>query len=143
MDCDVHKLVADIAIFAGGRVLLVKYRDTANYDHQRGWFLPDDYLAHAEDPSDAATRIADEQVGIALVGAQLGEVESFGGDPGAWHLIFHYRADLDRLPELRPGTNVAAAEWFPVDELPDKRSVAHGGWALEVLDRLSASAGGS
>jgi ADP-ribose pyrophosphatase YjhB (NUDIX family) len=143
MDCVVHKLVADVAIFADGRVLLVKYRDTTNYDHQRGWFLPDDYLTHAEDPGDAAARIADEQAGIALAGVQLSEVESFGGDKATWHLIFHYRADLDRVAELRAGTNVAAAEWFPLTELPDARSVAHGGWAIEIIGRLRASSGGS
>ena len=143
MECGVHKLVADVAILAHGQVLLVKYRDTANYDHQRGWFLPDDYLAHAEDPAHAAARIANEQAGVSLAEADLAEVESFGGDKAAWHLVFHYRADLDQVPELRPGANVAEAAWFPLDALPDARSVAHGGWALEVLDRLRASAGGT
>jgi len=28
-------------------------------------------------------------------------------------------------------------EWFSVDRLPDRRDVAHGGWALDVLASLA------
>src|SRR5437762_12225115 len=96
--CTVHKLVADIALFSGRRVLLVKYRDVARYDGQRGWFLPDDFLVHEEHPQDAAKRIAREQTGVELEDARLSHIESFGN--GAWHLIFHYRA---RSEERRVG----------------------------------------
>lgn len=44
MDREVHKLIADVAVLAGERVLLVKYRDVSAYDGQGGWFLPDDAL---------------------------------------------------------------------------------------------------
>src|SRR5438309_2580077 len=98
--CTVHKLVADIALFSGRRVLLVKYRDVARYDGQRGWFLPDDFLVHEEHPQDAAKRIAREQTGVELEDARLSHIESFGN--GAWHLIFHYRADLP-TPTVKPG----------------------------------------
>src|SRR5207247_3477140 len=71
--CTVHKLVADIALFSGRRVLLVKYRDVARYDGQRGWFLPDDFLVHEEHPQDAAKRIAREQTGVELEDARSEE----------------------------------------------------------------------
>src|SRR5205085_221376 len=57
------KLVADVAVVAEGEVLLVRYANTAKYDGQTGWFLPDDFLAHLEHPDDAARRIVREQTG--------------------------------------------------------------------------------
>jgi hypothetical protein len=40
------KLIADVALFSGDRVLLVKYKDTHKYDQQAGGFLPDDEPLH-------------------------------------------------------------------------------------------------
>ena len=131
--CTVHKLVADIALFSGRRVLLVKYRDVARYDGQRGWFLPDDLLVHEENPQDAAKRIAREQTGVELEDARLSHIESFGN--GAWHLIFHYRADLP-TPTVKPGPNIAATEWFERRKLPTRSEFAHEGWAINVLKSM-------
>ena len=133
-ECRVHRLVADIAVLAQGQVLMVKYRDTSRYDHQRGWFLPDDYLQYLEHPADGVRRIAREQAGLDLGDIRLADLESFGN--GWWHLAFHYAAALDRLPTATPGANVAAAEWFDLNRLPDSADVAHEGWALEVLQRV-------
>ena len=55
-DCKIHKLVADVLVLAEGKTLLVRYNDLRKYDGQKGWFLPDDYLAFSEHPSDAARR---------------------------------------------------------------------------------------
>src|SRR5438105_7704759 len=101
--CTVHKLVADLALFSGRKVLLVKYRDVARYDGQRGWFLPDDFLMHEEHPEDAAQRIAREHTGVELQDVRLSHIESFGN--GTWHLIFHYRADLP-TPTVKPGGRI-------------------------------------
>ena len=134
-DCTVHKLIADIAIIAGNRVLLVKYRDVSRYDGQRGWFLPDDFLHYAEHPDDAAKRIAKEQAGLNLPQVRLSQIESFGN--GAWHLAFHYRADLKRAARVPVTGNVAAAEWFELTKLPKRSAVAHHGWALDVLRTMA------
>ena len=40
MQCQVHKLIADVCLLNDSKVLLVKYSDTNKYDHQSGWFLP-------------------------------------------------------------------------------------------------------
>src|SRR5438046_9492748 len=101
--CTVHKLVADIALFSGRRVLLVKYRDVARYDGQRGWFLPDDFLVHEEHPQDAAKRIAREQTGVEIEDARLSHIESFGNV--AWRLIFNCGASLP-TPTVQPCTNI-------------------------------------
>lgn len=136
MECRIHKLVADVAILSEGRVALVRYRDTKPYDGQRGWFLPDDYLAHLEHPRDAATRIAHDQVDLEVDDVRLDHVESFGN--GAWHLVFHHVVRLESAPELRAGENVLAAEWFGLRALPSKSEFAHEGWALDVLETIGA-----
>jgi ADP-ribose pyrophosphatase YjhB (NUDIX family) len=133
-ECAVHRLVADVAIRSSDRVLFVKYKDVSRYDGQRGWFLPDDFLRHLEHPEDAAKRIAQDQSGLTLTDVRLSHIESFGD--GAWHLIFHYRADLTNSPRLQPGPNVVALEWFPRSQLPDRSTMAHGGWAVDILDAM-------
>jgi ADP-ribose pyrophosphatase YjhB (NUDIX family) len=129
--CQVHKLVADTCLIAGGRVLLVRYKDTSRYDGQEGWFLPDDFLWHLEHPEDAARRILLEQVHVSPPQLTLSHIESFDGD--AWHLIFHYRAQLAEIPTLDPGENLRDAEWFALEALPAASDVAHHGWALDVI----------
>ena len=128
------KLVADVALFARDHVLLVKYEDTARYDGQAGWFLPDDYLEPVEHPNDAAIRIVREQVGLEPSDLSLAEIESFGN--GAWHLIFHHRGVLTEPTAPTQGDNVGAAEWFPLDALSDGSEVAHHGWALDVIAKI-------
>jgi hypothetical protein len=128
-----HRLVADVALFARGQVLMVRYRDVSKYDNQRGWFLPDDYLQHLEHP-DAAKRILEGQLGITPSTIRLDHIESFGN--GWWHLVFHYRAEMDEIPSLRPTENVADAQWFALDALPEESEVAHHGWGLDVVHKL-------
>jgi ADP-ribose pyrophosphatase YjhB (NUDIX family) len=136
MDCTVHKLVADVALVTGEQALFVRYRDTAKYDGQTGWFLPDDFLAHLEHPDDAARRIVREQTGIDGVEPRLAEIESFDG--GAWHLVFHYVARLEDAVPVTPAGNIAAAEWFRLDALPPAAEVGHHGWGLQTLGRVLA-----
>jgi ADP-ribose pyrophosphatase YjhB (NUDIX family) len=126
------KLVADVAVFVGDRVLLVRYKDTRKYDGQAGWFLPDDYLHRLEHPEAAAQRILKEQIGLQGPGLKLGLIESFEGN-GAWHLIFHYVGRLGTQVDVNPGPNIAAAEWFPLGRLPERSTMAHDGWAADVL----------
>jgi len=135
VDCKVHRLVADVALFARNRVLLVKYKDVSLYDGQRGWFLPDDFLRFGEHPEAACKRIANEQIGLELPEVRLGHIESFGN--GAWHLIFHFRADVKKAHAVPITGNVAAAEWFDLKNLPDPATVAHHGWAVDVLRALT------
>ncbi len=136
-ECKVHKLVADVLVLAEDRVLLVRYKDVKKYDGQEGWFLPDDYLDHGEHPLDAAKRILQEQVSLNIGDIALSYIESLGGEEGGvWHLIFHHKIELNRIPSVAPLTNVRAAEWFPLDNLPDRSSVAHEGWAIDVIGEI-------
>ena len=135
MECD-HSLIADVAMIARGKVLLVRYKDANKYDHQAGWFLPDDSIRHLEHPDHAVKRILEEQLGITGVEPTLHHLESFKGNDGSWHLPFHYLADLAEAPKVRPSGDIAQAEWFPLTELPPKAQVAHHGWALTILSRM-------
>jgi ADP-ribose pyrophosphatase YjhB (NUDIX family) len=139
MDCSVHRLVADIALLAQRQTLMVRYRDTSNYDHQTGWFLPDDFLQFGEHPEEAATRIAREQAGLAVNRTRLASIESFTGGPSrSWHLIFHYVAELEEATPVEAAGNIKDARWFGLDDLPSASEVAHHGWALDVLNGILA-----
>lgn len=141
MECRVHKLLADVVMLADDSVLLVKYRGMP--DHQRGWFLPDDQLLHLEHPDDAATRILKKQLGVHEGKPELAFVESFKGNDGSWHLVFHYRLRLPRRPDVRASEDVDEARWFELPALPPRSEVAHHGWALDVLEECLASRGTS
>jgi ADP-ribose pyrophosphatase YjhB (NUDIX family) len=136
MGCTVHKLVADVALYADGEVLLVKYDDAQKYDGEAGWFLPDDYLRRVEHPADAAARIVRGQLGIEAPPLELAEIESFAGRDGTWHLIFHYRGEVSEAMAVDCGATVADAQWFGLSDLPPAEEVAHHGWALDVIGKM-------
>lgn len=135
-----QKLVADVAPVAAGKVAMTRYRDTRNYDGQRGWFLPDDYLEHGEHPDAAAERIVREQLGWSNRVPRLAQVESFGGEDGPWHLVFHYLLELPEPLPIAAGDNVAEAAWFDLDALPDREEIAHRGCADTLEAILPAAA---
>jgi ADP-ribose pyrophosphatase YjhB (NUDIX family) len=134
------KLVCDIALFSGRDVLLVRYTDTNKYDHQSGWFLPDDLIQFNEHPEDAAKRIVLDQLGFDLIEKpELGFIESFTGNDKSWHLVFHFKAVTDVKPGIKASENIAEHKWFDLMELPDKKDVAHHGWALYTIAGLNES----
>lgn len=128
VECD-HSLIADIAVLAAIRVLLVKYKDVDKYDRESGWFLPGDVLRHFEHPEQAAKRILKEQLSISIGKVTLGFIESFKGNNGSWHMSFHCKAELEKTPEKTASADLAAAEWFRLDWLPERSEVVHHGWA--------------
>jgi ADP-ribose pyrophosphatase YjhB (NUDIX family) len=140
LECQ-HSLIADVAVFSGDRVLLVRYSDMEKYDNEMGWFLPDDVLRHLEHPTRAAARIAREQLGLELDDVRLDHIESFKGNDGSWHMTFHHAAELQGEPDLQIASDVADAEWFALEALPPRSEVAHHGWALTILRKISASRG--
>lgn len=136
MDCSIHKLVADVTPVAAGKVVMTRYRDASNYDGERGWFLPDDLLEHGEHPDVGAARILRDQLGWSDVEPRLAQIESFGGRNGAWHLVFHYLVELPGPRSIARGGNVAEAEWFDLDALPDRSEIAHHGWCADTLEAI-------
>lgn len=135
-ECKVHKLITDTTLFYLGQVLLVKYKNINKYDHQTGWFISDDQLLKFEHPERGAARIAKEQLGLTVKSLQLGFIESFKGGGGSWHITFHYVSKLDEKLEIKPSSDIKESRWFPINELPPRKEVAHHGWALSVINRL-------
>jgi ADP-ribose pyrophosphatase YjhB (NUDIX family) len=132
------KLVADVLVIAEGQVLLVRYTDLRRYDGQPGWFLPDDMVAWGEHPSDTAKRILLEQVELKLAEVPLSYIASFGTEGGGrWQLVFHHKVELEKLPSIRAAFNVREAIWFPLNALPEAKTVAHEGWALGVIQEMT------
>jgi ADP-ribose pyrophosphatase YjhB (NUDIX family) len=132
------KPVADVALISGNETLLVKYKEVNKYDHQKGWFIPDDLMRHAEHPDDAAVRILNEQLGLEGISPKLAYIESFTGGDKSWHLVFHYYITADVKVNLKPSGEIAEIKWFHMDSLPEKKDIAHHGWAKYILDEIRA-----
>ena len=133
LSCTIHTLISDAILFAEGQVLLVKYKEAEKYDKQTGWFLPNDSLSEFEHPQDCARRVLKEQLGLTHIELKLSFIESFKGNDGSWHLVFHYKAELEKKPTIPPSDQIQITEWFPVDHLPDRSEVAHHGWARVIV----------
>ncbi len=131
------KLVADIALFFDNKVLLVKYKDKNKYDHQSGWFLPDDYIAEGEHPEDSASRILNEQLALDNHNPEFDHFESFIGNDNSWHLIMHFKIYLDSEPKLIPMEDIEKFEWFDMKLLPNDSEIAHHGWAKFTIKEIS------
>lgn len=135
------KLVADIALFHNNKVLLVRYTNTNKYDHQQGWFLPDDYVQRFEHPEKAAQRILHHQIGIEAQTAKnirLSHIESLKGNDRTWHLVFHFELKLRDKITLQSSQDIAQTKWFGIKSLPNRSEVAHHGWALTTLSRMNS-----
>lgn len=130
------KLICDVALFAEGKTLLVKYSETNKYDLQKGWFIPDDALHHGEHPEDAAVRILNEQLGITALTPKLGFIESFTGNDKSWHMVFHYYISVNENITISAVSDIAEHKWFDLNQLPERKEIAHGGWAMFTLEEL-------
>lgn len=137
--CKNHTLVSHVAVLHGNSALLVKYRDSDQYDGQTGWFLPNDSLRHVEHPEQGAKRVLKEQLGLEKVSLELVQIESFIGDNGSWHLIFDFKTNQPDTA-ISLGKDIAQAKWVDMDKLPPNEEFAHGGWARGVLLRIAKAA---
>ena len=130
------KLITDVTVLHNDKILLVKYKDVNKYDHQRGWFLPDGELNEFEAPDDSAKRILKEQIGVSDANVKISFVESFEGNDKSWHLVFHYETTLPSPPEINASADIETFKWFDIKSLPDKKDVAHIGWALYTIQSI-------
>lgn len=134
---NIVKLVADITVLNNDNVMLVKYSDKNKYDHQSGWFLPDDLVNFGEDPDDAAIRILNEQLSIGKAKVSLDHVETFTGNDKSWHIVFHYICRTAEIPDIKKSDDVEIFKWFPLNKLPPKEETAHHGWALYTIQSVT------
>jgi 8-oxo-dGTP pyrophosphatase MutT (NUDIX family) len=107
-------LGARVAVFdPAGRVLLVRHT------YSPGWIFPGGGVETGESCEEAALRELREEAGItALAPLQLHGIfsnhASFNGD----HLAFYVLREFSR-GDWKPGFEIAAAEFFATDALPD------------------------
>ena len=128
------KPLIDCVLLSRGKILLVKYAFMP--DSEGGWFLPGDMLQTFENPKAAIKRILSDQFQWQDVSGEIRDVESFRGNDGSWHLALHVLAEIDDPPPVTASEDVSANEWFPLEHLPARSQVAHGGWAITVVRRI-------
>ena len=109
-----------------GRVLFVRY----HADDER-WWLPGEDLEPYEHPNDRAAKTLERLGGLTVGPLTLDSVESFRGRRG-WHVVFHYRAEVEGEPD-----GEYEGGWFAPDELP---RTMHGRWEREAVARVAAQA---
>jgi ADP-ribose pyrophosphatase YjhB (NUDIX family) len=135
------KLVCDVAVICKEHTLLVRYNDVNDYDHQKGWFIPDDFIHELENPDDAALRILKEQLDYTPQNpddVKFCFFESFKVGDKSWHLVTHYIIKLNEMPEINPSKNIAELKWFDINNLPSDKEIAHHGWAKYTLQSIQS-----
>lgn len=102
----------DVLTVLAVRRRLPPYRDR--------WALPGGFVLDHEDLADAAERELDEKTGIAVAGAHLEQLATYGSprrDPRGRVVTVAHLALLPRLASPTAGSDAAEAAWMPVREL--------------------------
>ena len=131
------KRITDVMTLCKGKVLLVRYKNTNKYDHQKGWFLPDELVLQNEKPDDTALRILKDQLGIREVTSPvLNHVEKFTGNDKTLHEVYHFLYDVTVIPDVNISEDVEEEGWFDIEALPDEKDIAHHGWAKYTIEQV-------
>jgi 8-oxo-dGTP diphosphatase len=124
---DRHRVAVDTIITQDDRVALIKRK----YEPFEGmWCIPGGHVEQGEQVQDAAKREAREELGIAVeIDDLLGIYDDPGRDPRGPVISLTYICSTDDT-EPDPATDAAAAQWFPLDDLPANLGFDH----AEILD---------
>ena len=105
---------AGAVIVREGRVLLVH----DGGDAEAGWDLPGGFLLYGEPPEDGLRREVLEELGVDIeVGRLLAAIVDRYGDAREFSLNLFYEASIE-AGRPRAAAEVAACEWFLLDDLP-------------------------
>jgi 8-oxo-dGTP diphosphatase len=135
-------LTADVVLFTGDgdglAVLLVERR----YDPFRGALaLPGGFVDQDEGLEEAALRELAEETGVELAPGVLRQLGAYGApnrDPRMRVVTVAFWARLDRMPDLAPGSDAAAATMVPVAQIlaePDLTAFDHHRIISEARER--------
>jgi ADP-ribose pyrophosphatase YjhB (NUDIX family) len=112
------KLDVRMALFRGSEVLLVQERQDGR------WALPGGYVDVGDSPAGAAERETFEEAGVEVRASRLAGVFDYRLQPAAPPMLFHihklvFVGDWIGAPtDPRPGSDVLAARFHPLDALP-------------------------
>ena len=108
--------VGCIVVRRDGHVLLVR-------NHRGLWSTPGGHLDVGESPAECAARETLEETGLQVTAiAFVAITNDVLPDAGRHYITIWMRAEAtDSTPEIRDPAEIAAAEWFPSDALPEPR----------------------
>ncbi|MDR7495310.1 MAG: NUDIX domain-containing protein [Armatimonadota bacterium] len=116
-------------------VLLVRRARPPGRDQ---WDCPGGFVDPDEHPEAALRREVLEELGVAAtVGRLVGIFMDRYGEAGESTLNIYYEASVG-TDEVRPGSDVSAAVWFPLDGVPEPLAFDNNRQALEALRALYA-----
>ena len=106
-----------IVLDGDGRVLLVRHT------YGRGWILPGGGVEFREPISTSLIRELDEEAGIAVTGPPelLGIYANHAIFPGD-HVAIYVVRGWRQARTFKPNAEIAAAEFFPIEALPEGTS---------------------
>lgn len=110
--CD-PKLAAGALIVEGGRVLLVQ---RAVPPRKGFWAMPSGFVECGEQPREALIREIREETGLEATVGRVIDVYALA-DPAKEGVFLLFDARITG-GEMRPGDDVAAVKWFPIDAIP-------------------------
>ena len=117
----------DIVIFCDDRVLLIE-----RLNEPPGWALPGGFVDYGESAESAAARELSEETGLRCTSLDLlGVYSAPGRDPRFHTLTVVYLAEAEG--NLTAGDDAGAAQWFRLNQLPDKIAFDH---RLIILDAM-------
>jgi ADP-ribose pyrophosphatase YjhB (NUDIX family) len=120
---------AGVILVEDGHVLLVRRK----YDPRAGaWCLPAGFMEAGETPQASALRELKEETGLEARLTELFDVYAGFDDPRVRAILILYRGERTG-GALTPGDDATAAQWYPLDRLPDDIAFAAHRQALAQL----------
>jgi ADP-ribose pyrophosphatase YjhB (NUDIX family) len=110
-------LGARVILMRGGEVLLIRHT------YREGWYFPGGGVDKGETLEEAARREAEEEAQATVGDVRLLGVYANFGEGKSDHVAVFYTGDFDVRP-FEPNNEIAAREWFSLDDLPGTISPA-------------------
>jgi ADP-ribose pyrophosphatase YjhB (NUDIX family) len=104
-----------VLIEQDGNVLLVR---RVNEPFRGLWTLPAGFINGGEDPAEAAVRECLEETGLSVRVTRVFDIVAGKEHPRGADFVIVYHAEVVG-GELNPADDADAAEWFPMNALPD------------------------
>lgn len=111
-------ITADVVVIRGDRVLLIQRADEP---HRGSWALPGGFVDQGEASRAAAARELAEETGIVAMPEELTQIGTYDDpdrDPRGRVVTVAYLLEVASGVTAVAGDDAAAADWWPLSELP-------------------------